>query len=98
MVVEGPGMIRTLKALGIPGWLPADERPAVGTGVQQDTHLAIAAACQDDRPARHMSGAKVSGIWDLGFMARIDPALFEDLSPFQFADDWVGKYTPIDPK
>src|SRR5262249_9897497 len=44
VIVEGPGVIKALKGLGVATALPADLRPAVRAGIEQDPYYAIAAA------------------------------------------------------
>jgi hypothetical protein len=87
-----------LKALGVARRLSADEGSAVGTGIQEDANLTVAATHQDDPPTGDMTRLEISGTRDFGFMSGINPALLEDPPFLELEDGRVGEHAPINPK
>src|SRR2546426_9884207 len=96
--VERPGVIEALERLGVAAALSADLGATVRTGVQEDTHHAIPAAHEDEGTAGDAPGPEISRLRDLGRMAGVDPALFEDAPPFQLEDARIGEYAAVHPE
>ena len=86
LIVEGPGVIETLKGFGVATALATDLCPTVRTGVEQDAYHTIAAAHQDDRASRHASRSKISWLRDFRGVTGIDPALLEHAPLFERHD------------
>ena len=79
VIAVGPAVIDALEAAPVALALGADYRAAVAAGVEQAMERAALVAAEDDRPARHLAGAEIAGLLELGGMADIDPAAGEDL-------------------
>ena len=91
-------MIEALKGLGVATALPADLRPAVRAGIEQDADHAIAATHQDDRAPRHASRSKIPWLWDFRGVASIEPALLEHAPLFERHDLGIREHAAMHTK
>jgi hypothetical protein len=98
VIVKGPGVIEALKGFRVATALPADLRPAVRTGVEQDADYAIAAAHQDDRAPRHASRSKIPWLRDFRGVASIEPALLEHVPLFERHDLRIREHAAMHTK
>jgi hypothetical protein len=70
-------MVEALQNIGMALIMSANQRPSMCAGVQEDPHVAIAAAHEEKRPAGHVSPPIVARVLYFRLVAHIEPAFVE---------------------
>jgi hypothetical protein len=71
-------MIEALQNLGVTLVVSADQRASVRACIQKNPQFAVAAADEKKRPPRDVPAPEVAWLFDLGFVAQVQPAFIEN--------------------
>lgn len=91
-----PTVIEALEGFCIAKLLAADLSAAMRTGVEHGAQRPFCIAREQDAAAADLSGDEISGLGQLGGVAEIEPALFEDARALGFEDVGIDKRLPRD--
>src|SRR5579872_1553270 len=91
----GPAVIAALKFAGVAFIRGDDQRSPMGALIVDDVNGAVGVAHQHDRLAADEASIIVAGIFDLAFVADIDPGDPENAFQLQLEDDRIGVNLPM---
>jgi hypothetical protein len=96
VVAVGPAVIKALEPTPISLTLRADDGTAMPTGIEQAVEGAPLVAAEDDRPAGNLARAEITGLFQLGSVPHIDPAVPEDLRHLRAQDIFRNQYFTVE--
>jgi len=71
-------MVEALQDLSVPLVAPTNQRTPVSAGIQENTHLAIAATHEEKGPTGHVAAPVVAWVFYLGLVAQVQPAFVKN--------------------